>query len=73
VLFRSLPLIAVNCAVLGVSLFAILREYPFIPAVIYIFGSSVGWWVAIILMAAIREKVRYSDPPKGFEGAALTF
>lgn len=76
-LYRSLgiylPLIAVNCAVLGIGLFTIIREYTLAQSIVYIAGSSVGWWLAIVLMAAIREKLQYSDPPKGFEGFPLTF
>lgn len=68
-----LPLIAVNCTILGACLFATIREYPFIPNLIYVFGSGVGWWIAIILMAAIREKLAYSNPPKGLSPIALTF
>lgn len=77
-LYRTLgiyiPLIAVNCAVLGACLFAVLREYPFIPATIYVFGSGVGWWMTIVLMAAIRQnKLIYSNAPKGLSIMALTF
>jgi Na+-transporting NADH:ubiquinone oxidoreductase subunit E len=68
-----LPLIAVNCAVLGVTLFMVIREYPLIPSVVYVFGSSLGWWLAIVLMAAIREKLSYSKLPKGLEGMGITF
>jgi Na+-transporting NADH:ubiquinone oxidoreductase subunit E len=68
-----LPLIAVNCAVLGVSLFMVIRDYPLIPAFIYVLCSSVGWWFAIVLMAAIREKLLYSKVPKGLEGVGITF
>ena len=55
-----LPLIAVNCAILGACLFAVTREYPFIPNMVYVFGSGMGWWLAIALIAAIREKLQYS-------------
>jgi Na+-transporting NADH:ubiquinone oxidoreductase subunit E len=76
-LYRALgiyiPLIAVNCAVLGVDLFAGLREYPFIPNCVYVFGSGVGWWLAIVVLAAIREKLSYSKPPLGLSPMALTF
>jgi Na+-transporting NADH:ubiquinone oxidoreductase subunit E len=68
-----LPLIAVNCAVLGVTLFMVLREYPLIPSIVYVVGSSLGWWLAIVLMAAIREKLTYSKLPKGLEGMGITF
>jgi Na+-transporting NADH:ubiquinone oxidoreductase subunit E len=68
-----LPLIAVNCAVLGASLFAVMRSYPLIPCIVYMCGSGVGWWLAIVLMAAIREKLSYANPPQGFAGTALVF
>lgn len=68
-----LPLIAVNCAVLGVSLFMIIREYPLIPAFVYVVGSSLGWYLAIVLMAAIREKLSYSRMPEGMKGIGITF
>ncbi len=68
-----LPLIAVNCAVLGVTLFMVIRDYPLIPAIVYVLASSVGWWFAIVLMAAIREKLTYSKIPKGLEGMGITF
>jgi len=76
-LYRSLglylPLVSVNCAILGASLFAKTRELSFIPNLVYVFGSSLGWWLAIGLMAAIREKLSYSNPPKGLEGMGITF
>jgi Na+-transporting NADH:ubiquinone oxidoreductase subunit E len=68
-----LPLIAVNCAVLGVTLFAIIRDYPLIPCAVYALSSSAGWWLSIVLMAAIREKLTYSQPPVGLHGSALAF
>lgn len=68
-----LPLIAVNCAVLGITLFMVIRDYPLIPAITYVLASSIGWWLAIILMAAIREKLTYSKIPKGLEGMGITF
>jgi len=67
-----LPLIAVNCAILGVSLFMIEREYDFLETLIFSIGSGVGWWLAIIAMAAIREKTTYSNVPKGLEGLGIT-
>ncbi len=77
ILYRALgiflPLIAVNCAVLGVTLFMVIREYPLIPSIVYVFGASLGWWLAIVLMAAIREKLTYSKMPKGLEGVGITF
>ncbi len=68
-----LPLIAVNCAILGGVLFAITREYPFMANLVFSFGSGLGWWLAILLMAAIREKLRYSKVPAGLEGMGITF
>lgn len=68
-----LPLIAVNCAILGACLFAVAREYPFVPNLIYIFGSGMGWWLAIALIAAIREKLAISKVVPGFKGMGITF
>lgn len=68
-----LPLITVNCAILGTCLFAVTREYPFVPNLIYVVGSAVGWWLAISLMAAISEKLRASAIFPGFEGMGITF
>ena len=68
-----LPLIAVNCAILGACLFAVTRDYPFIPNLVYVFGAGMGWWLAIALIAAIREKLRVSNvlPPLRWMG--ITF
>lgn len=68
-----LPLITVNCAILGTCLFAVTREYPFIPNLVFVLGSAVGWWLAIALVAAIREKLCYSAIFPGFEGMGITF
>ena len=68
-----LPLITVNCAILGASLFATVRAYPFIPNLVYVAAAGIGWWVAILLIAAIREKLSYSNVPKGLRGMGLTF
>lgn len=68
-----LPLIAVNCAILGACLFAVTRDYPFFPNLIYVFGSGVGWWLAIALMAAIREKLEVSDVVPVLRGMGITF
>jgi Na+-transporting NADH:ubiquinone oxidoreductase subunit E len=68
-----LPLITVNCAILGGVLFAVTREYPFIPNMVFSLGSGMGWWLAIVLIAAIREKLTYSDIPKGLQGMGITF
>ena len=67
-----LPLIAVNCAILGASLFMIQRDYTLIEATSYGLGSGFGWFLAIIALAAIREKLRYSQVPKGLRGLGLT-
>lgn len=76
-LYRSLgiylPLIAVNCAILGACLFAVAREYPFIPNLVYVAGSGFGWWLVIALMAAIREKLASSKVVAGFQGMGITF
>ncbi len=68
-----LPLITVNCAILGACLFAVVREYPLIPNIVYIIGSGLGWWLAIALIAAIREKLTYSNIPEGLKGMGITF
>jgi Na+-transporting NADH:ubiquinone oxidoreductase subunit E len=67
-----LPLITVNCTVLAVSLFMILRDYGFIPSVIFAFGSAVGWTLAITIMAAINEKLALvGDVPRGMKGPGI--
>lgn len=68
-----LPLIAVNCAILGACLFAVTRDYPFIPNTIYVFGSGMGWWLAIALIAAIREKLATSKVFPTLKGMGITF
>ncbi len=68
-----LPLITVNCAILGASLFATVREYAFIPNLVYMLGTGLGWWLAILLIASIREKLTYSHIPKYLQGMAITF
>jgi len=67
-----LPLITVNCAVFGTSLFAILREYSYPVAVVFALGSGLGWTIAIVAMASIRQKLRFSNIPKGLQGPAIT-
>ena len=68
-----LPLITVNCTILAVSLFMVLRTYNFLQTVFFSLGSGVGWALAIIIIAAIREKMRLvSDVPKGLRGAGIT-
>jgi len=68
-----LPLITVNCAILGASLFATVREYAFVPNLVYMVGTGLGWWLAILLIASIREKLTYSHIPKYLQGMAITF
>ncbi|AKH98996.1 NADH:ubiquinone oxidoreductase, Na(+)-translocating, E subunit [Hoeflea sp. IMCC20628] len=68
-----LPLITVNCAILGGSLFMVERQYDFAESVTYGIGSGVGWALAIVTFAAIRERLKYSDMPKGVEGLASAF
>ena len=67
-----LPLIAVNCAILGASLFMIQRDYTIIEATSYGLGSGVGWFLAIVALAAIREKLKYSNVPGGLRGLGIT-
>ena len=67
-----LPLIAVNCAILGGSLFMVQKEYNFTESAVYGFGSGVGWFLAIIALAAIREKLKYSNVPAGLKGLGIT-
>lgn len=68
-----LPLITVNCAILGGALFMVAREYTFTESVVYGFGSGVGWALAIILLAAIREKLKYSAIPAPLRGLGIAF
>lgn len=68
-----LPLITVNCAILGASLFMMGRDYTFTESVVYGLGSGVGWAVAIVTLAGIREKLKYSDIPQGLRGLGVTF
>ncbi len=67
-----LPLITVNCAILGVSLFMQIREYTFIESIVYGFGSGLGWWLAIMALAAIRKKTEKAPVPAGLQGAGIT-
>lgn len=67
-----LPLIAVNCAILGASLFMVERNYGFAESVVYGFGSGAGWMLAIVTMSALRVKMRYSDVPGGLDGFGIT-
>jgi Na+-transporting NADH:ubiquinone oxidoreductase subunit E len=68
-----LPLIAVNCAILGGSLFMVERDYTLAESVVYGLGSGVGWALAIVTLAAIRERLRYSHPPAPLRGLGMTF
>mgnify|MGYP000580869726 CR=1 FL=1 len=68
-----LPLITVNCAILGASLFMVERDYNFVESVTFGFGSGVGWALAIVLLAGIREKLKYSDVPAELDGLGITF
>jgi len=67
-----LPLIAVNCAILGASLFMVQRDYTLPQATAYGFGSGLGWFMAIVALAAVREKLKYSNVPNGLKGLGLT-
>ena len=68
-----LPLITVNCAILGGSLFMVERDYNFPESVMFGLGSGVGWALAIAALAGIREKLKYSDVPHGLRGLGITF
>ncbi len=68
-----LPLITVNCAILGAVLFMVERDYNFGESVVYGFGTGVGWALAIATLAGIREKLKYSDVPAGLRGLGITF
>ncbi|CAN5392361.1 NADH:ubiquinone reductase (Na(+)-transporting) subunit E [soil metagenome] len=68
-----LPLITVNCAILGGILFMITKEYGFGNSVVYGFGAGFGWFLAIVAMAAIREKLRYSNIPAPLRGLGIAF
>ena len=67
-----LPLITVNCTVLAVSLFMVLRDYSYIATLVFAFGSAVGWMLAIMIVAAINEKLKLiGDVPKGLKGMGI--
>ena len=68
-----LPLITVNCVIFAGVSFMVQREYNFAESVVYAFGSGTSWAMAIVLLAAIREKLKYSDAPAGLRGLPLTF
>ncbi|MBU0995004.1 MAG: NADH:ubiquinone reductase (Na(+)-transporting) subunit E [Proteobacteria bacterium] len=67
-----LPLIAVNCAILGAALFMIERNYTLMESIVYGVGSGTGWLLAIVTMAAIRKKLRYANVPKGLDGMGIS-
>ena len=67
-----LPLITVNCAILGAALFMVIRKYTFVQSVGFGFGAGIGWALAIILMAGLRKKMGYSNIPRPFQGVAIT-
>ncbi|MCY4324020.1 MAG: NADH:ubiquinone reductase (Na(+)-transporting) subunit E [Gammaproteobacteria bacterium] len=68
-----LPLITVNCAILGASLFMVERDYTFVESTIFGAGAGVGWALAIVALAGVREKLKYSDVPRGLQGLGITF
>ena len=68
-----LPLLTVNCAILGAALFMVQRDYTFAESAAYGFGVGVGWALAIIGLAGLREKMRYSNAPDGLRGLGMTF
>jgi Na+-transporting NADH:ubiquinone oxidoreductase subunit E len=68
-----LPLITVNCAILGASLFMVQHDYGFVESVSYGFGVGVGWALALVALSGLREKMRYSDIPAGLQGLGITF
>lgn len=68
-----LPLITVNCAILGGSLFMVERNYDFAESVVFGLGSGIGWGLAIVALAAIRERLKYADVPAGLRGLGITF
>jgi Na+-transporting NADH:ubiquinone oxidoreductase subunit E len=68
-----LPLITVNCAILGGSLFMVERSYSFVESLVYGFGTGLGWAIAIVMFAAIRERIKYADIPHGLQGLGINF
>ncbi|MCB1694158.1 MAG: NADH:ubiquinone reductase (Na(+)-transporting) subunit E [Pseudomonadales bacterium] len=68
-----LPLITVNCAIMGGSLFMVNRDYNFPESAVYGVGSGLGWAIAIVMLAGVREKLKYSDVPAGLRGLGITF
>jgi len=68
-----LPLITVNCAILGASLWMVERDYDFVESTVFGLGCGVGWALAITALAGVREKLKYSDVPEGLRGLGITF
>lgn len=68
-----LPLIAVNCAIMGGALFMVERDYTLGEATVFGLGSGIGWWLAIVALAAVREKLKYSNVPPPLRGLGITF
>lgn len=68
-----LPLLTVNCAILGGSLFMVERDYTFAESIVYGVGSGTGWALALVCLAGIREKLAYANPPAGIRGLGITF
>jgi Na+-transporting NADH:ubiquinone oxidoreductase subunit E len=68
-----LPLITVNCAIMGAALFMVERDYDFAESVVFGIGAGLGWGLAIVALAGIREKMKYSDVPDGLQGLGITF
>ena len=68
-----LPLITVNCAILGASLFMVEKDYNFPESIVYGIGNGIGWALAVVLLAAVREKMVYSNVPAGLRGLGITF
>ncbi len=68
-----LPLITVNCAILGGSLFMVERSYSWVESIVYGLGTGIGWMLAIVMLAAIRERLKYADIPEGLQGLGISF
>ncbi|MDT8319306.1 MAG: NADH:ubiquinone reductase (Na(+)-transporting) subunit E [Xanthomonadales bacterium] len=68
-----LPLLTVNCAILGASLFMVQRDYAFVESIAWGLGAGIGWALAVLALAGLREKMKYSDIPGGLRGIGITF
>ncbi len=68
-----LPLITTNCAILGLALFMVLRDYGFLESIVFGFATGVGFTLALVMMSGIREELEFADVPKVFQGASMTF